>query len=81
MYFPQPSRENVDPLWSSPYTITLSALNTWIGEEVRLTGLEAALVHRGDNGERAGVGQVETDLHDPRAPGTARLSERPAGEF
>jgi hypothetical protein len=29
------SRENVDPLWNSRYTITDSALNTWIGEEVR----------------------------------------------
>jgi hypothetical protein len=34
------SRENVDPLWSSRYTITYSALNTWIGEEVRPTGLD-----------------------------------------
>lgn len=50
-YFPQTSRENVDPLWSSPYTITLSSLNTWIGEEVRLTGVEAGLVRRGDHGE------------------------------
>lgn len=51
LYFPQTSRENVDPLWSSPYTITLSALNTWIGEEVRLGGVEAGLVRRGDHGE------------------------------
>ena len=50
-YFPQTSRENVERLWSSPYTITLSALNTWIGEEVRLTGLEAGLVRRGDKDE------------------------------
>ncbi|MGZ7078743.1 MAG: hypothetical protein ACXVJT_04940, partial [Thermoanaerobaculia bacterium] len=34
------SRENVDPLWTSRYTITFSALNTWIGEEVRPTGLD-----------------------------------------
>ncbi len=32
------SRENVEFTWSSPYTLTFSALNTWIGEEVRLTG-------------------------------------------
>jgi hypothetical protein len=43
LFFPQTSRENVDPLWASPYTITLSALNTWIGEEVRLIGLEPTL--------------------------------------
>jgi hypothetical protein len=32
------SRENVRPLWSSPYTFTLSAINSWIGEEVRPLG-------------------------------------------
>jgi hypothetical protein len=37
------SRENVDPLWQSPYTLTLSALNTWIGEELRPAGLDVAL--------------------------------------
>jgi hypothetical protein len=51
LFFPQTSRENVERLWSSPYTITLSALNTWIGEEVRLTGVETALVRRGDADE------------------------------
>jgi hypothetical protein len=34
------SRENVDALWTSPYTITFSALNTWIGEEVRPIGAD-----------------------------------------
>lgn len=34
------SRENVDPLWNSRYTITYSALNTWIGEEVRPLGAD-----------------------------------------
>ena len=33
------SRENVEFAWASPYTLTFSALNTWIGEEMRLTGL------------------------------------------
>lgn len=50
-YFPQTSRENVERLWSSPYTITLSALNSWIGEEVRLTGVEAGLVAKWDRDE------------------------------
>lgn len=43
LLFPGTSRENVGPLWSSPYTLTLSALNTWTAEELRLTGLEAVL--------------------------------------
>jgi len=42
LMFPPTSRENVDPLWQSPYTLTLSAVNTWIGEEVRLGGLDVA---------------------------------------
>ncbi|CAM2065897.1 hypothetical protein SCOR_10995 [Sulfidibacter corallicola] len=40
MMFPQTSMEHIDPLWTSPYTLTFSALNTWIGEEVRTTGLD-----------------------------------------
>jgi hypothetical protein len=34
------SRENVDPLWNSRYTITYSALNTWIAQEVRPIGVD-----------------------------------------
>jgi hypothetical protein len=47
LFFPQTSLENVDPLWQSPYTLTLSALNAWIGEEVRLSGGEALVVVQG----------------------------------
>jgi|CXWL01.1.fsa_nt_gi hypothetical protein len=39
-FFPRTSFENVEPLWSSPYTLTLSAWNSWIAEEVRPTGIE-----------------------------------------
>ena len=42
LLFPPTSRENVDALWQSPYTLTLSAVNSWIGEEVRLAGLDVA---------------------------------------
>ncbi len=38
-FFLPTSRENIEIAWSSPYTLTYSALNTWIGEEMRLTGL------------------------------------------
>jgi hypothetical protein len=54
--FPQTSLENTDPLWQSPYTITLSALNTWTAEELRLTGLDAALAWRSDRGDHAELG-------------------------
>ena len=33
------SRENTSWAWSSPYTLTFSALNSWIADEVRPTGL------------------------------------------
>lgn len=39
-FFLPTSRENTDALWSSPYTISFSALNTWIGEELRPVGTE-----------------------------------------
>lgn len=34
------SRENTDPLWTSKYTITYSALNAWIAQEVRPIGVD-----------------------------------------
>lgn len=40
-FFLPTSRENPEIAWSSPYTLTFSALNSWIGEEVRPTGLWA----------------------------------------
>ena len=50
LFFPQTSRENVGPLWSSPYTLTFSALNNWIAEEVRLAGLDTTVRLRSDGG-------------------------------
>ena len=43
VFLPSSSMENIDPHWQSPYTITWSSLNSWLAEEVRLTGLEAAI--------------------------------------
>jgi hypothetical protein len=40
-FFLGTSRENVDLLWNSPYTINYSALNSWIGEEFRPLGVDA----------------------------------------
>ncbi len=41
-FFLPASRENVEELWTSPYTLTLSALNSWIAEEIRPLGLDLA---------------------------------------
>jgi hypothetical protein len=39
-FFLGTSRENVEIGWTSPYTITYSAINSWIGEEVRPIGID-----------------------------------------
>ncbi len=41
LFFPTVSLENTDLAWLSPYTTTFSAINSWIGEEVRSLGAEA----------------------------------------
>lgn len=61
------SRENTGEFWSSPYLVSFSAINSWIAEEVRPTGLD--LQYRWDNGSRsfrvAGTAFVANDT-----PGT-----------
>ena len=42
-FFPSISLENDDIGWASPYTLTPSAINSWIGEELRTMGGEANL--------------------------------------
>src|SRR6202012_3136616 len=42
-FFPTISLENDDIGWTSPYTLTPSAINTWIGEELRTIGGEGLL--------------------------------------
>jgi hypothetical protein len=40
-FFLPTSRENVGDLWTSPYALSFSALNKWIGEEFRPIGIDA----------------------------------------
>ena len=42
-FFPTISLENDDLGWTSPYTLTSSAINSWIGEELRTIGGEGTL--------------------------------------
>lgn len=46
-FYPPSSLENRGAGWKSPYTISSSALNTWIGEEIRAIGVEGAVDHLG----------------------------------
>jgi hypothetical protein len=45
-FFLPTSRENVDSLWETPYTLTSSALNSWLGEEFRPVGVDVSYRHR-----------------------------------
>ena len=47
-FFPPISLENDSIGWTSPWTLTPSAINSWVGEELRTFGLEWQLEHRGD---------------------------------
>jgi len=46
-FFPPISQENDGIGWSSPYTLSPSAIDSWVGEELRTVGIEARLQHRG----------------------------------
>lgn len=40
-FFLHTSRENIADLWTSPYTLSYSALNSWVANEVRPAGVNA----------------------------------------
>lgn len=65
LFFPPISLEHPLRGWTTTYTITPSAANTWIGEEVRSTGLEANLVLKaGKDNEITATGAV-FGMNDP----------------
>jgi len=45
-FYPRISLENLDPGWSSRYTLNSSAINTWVAEELRSTGAELTISRR-----------------------------------
>jgi hypothetical protein len=45
-FYPRVSLENTDVGWSSPYTLSSSAINTWVGEELRAYGAELSVSRR-----------------------------------
>jgi hypothetical protein len=45
MYWPQVSLEHEGPAWSVADMITPSAINSWIGEEVKVVGIEGSAAH------------------------------------
>jgi hypothetical protein len=45
-FYPRISLENTGPAWTSPYMISSSAINTWVGEELRAWGAEIMVSRR-----------------------------------
>ncbi len=45
-FYPRISLENVAAGWSSPYSISSSAINTWVAEELRTVGAELSVSRR-----------------------------------
>jgi hypothetical protein len=50
-FFPPVSLENTSLAWTSPFTISSSAINTWIGEELRTLGAEGTVAMALEGGE------------------------------
>jgi len=55
-FFLPTSLENIDPLWVSPYTLTHSALNSWMGEEFRPLGADLRLRRNLTSGNQIDLG-------------------------
>lgn len=57
VFFPPVSLENDGVGWTSRWTLSPSAINSWVGEELRVTGAELRVEHRGARGtfEAAGA--------------------------
>jgi hypothetical protein len=49
-FFPPISLENTEIGWTSPWTLTPSAINSWVGEELRSIGAEATVEWRRSTG-------------------------------
>ncbi len=47
-FFPPGSLENTNLGWTTEWTLTPSAINSWMGEELRILGAEATVEWRGD---------------------------------
>lgn len=71
-FYPPFSLENTDLGWSSPFTYSYSAINTWLGEEIRPVGAEWSLRRR--------LGFAGSP-HELRVFASAFYGNDPAGTF
>ncbi len=54
-FFPPVSIENTGMAWTSPYTLTSSAINSWVGEELKVFGGEGQLSYQLAGGDKITV--------------------------
>lgn len=83
-FFPTISLENDDLGWASPYTLTPSAINSWIGDELRSIGSEATLRWKNDYGTLSLIAAIVCCNDENGTLMAARgwtLSDRPTGLF
>ncbi len=64
-FFAPISLENTSVAWTSPYTLTSSAINSWVGEELKTFGGEGTVAYHFENGDHvdifgAGFGNNDT---------------------
>jgi hypothetical protein len=71
-FLPPISLENDAVGWTSPWTLTPSAINSWVGEELRTFGAEGRLEWRGDTG----TWELRTALFQRNDPAGKLLSIR-----
>jgi hypothetical protein len=65
MFYPPVSLEHDGPAWTTTRTITPSAINSWIGEEVKGAGLEGSVRRVMDEEREAGVSAGLFQFNDP----------------
>lgn len=83
-FFPTISLENDDLGWTSPYTLTPSAINSWIGDELRTIGSEGTVRWKSDFGVVSLIGAL-TCCNEPAGVLIAdrgwAMDDRPFGLF
>ena len=61
LFYPPISQEHDGPAWSTVDTITPSAIDSWVGEEVKVAGAEATVSHRFGEHEVSATGALFGD--------------------
>ncbi|HTI67260.1 MAG TPA: hypothetical protein VL460_06900 [Caulobacteraceae bacterium] len=64
LFYPPISMEHDDPAWGVTHTITPSAINSWVGEEVKVVALEGKLGRSFDSGDEVSVTAAVFDYND-----------------